>query len=429
MKFSTIENDVQRRDLTINALFYDMDSGEVVDYVGGIEDIENGVIRAVGDPGQRFDEDRIRILRAVRFAARMGSELDPATKQAILEDNELIDTETGTRIPAERITEEFVKGIKSAQDVNHFLRLNKELGLFRQIFPELDVKIPSAWTNDPIAEIAAILVHNSRDAVTGVLRNMTYSNNEQKTIRFLLGFGAIKKETAPTLKKDFQRFSIPVPTIEEFARVIGAPSEATIQAFLEFAEAPPAADPRELMAQGLKGPEIGKAMASAEEDAAAAFLSELRIYIRSLLVEQEVKFAGILKLMPGPNVLTTIESLLPTLPPEAVPLPADRFHVTLIHQSILKPYRKQLKQLSKAGMLPPPPSVIIDPRIDHRIGIAPGPEMERQSWVVWVKNQGELANYVNEVMELVGGPINPEPGRVYHISLANLTGSPGDSVR
>ena len=245
----------------------------------------------------------------------------------------------------------------------------------------------------------------------------------------MLGFGAIKKETAPTLKKDFQRFSIPVPTIEEFARVIGAPSEATIQAFLEFAEAPPAADPRELMAQGLKGPEIGKAMASAEEDAAAAFLSELRIYIRSLLVEQEVKFAGILKLMPGPNVLTTIESLLPTLPPEAVPLPADRFHVTLIHQSILKPYRKQLKQLSKAGMLPPPPSVIIDPRIDHRIGIAPGPEMERQSWVVWVKNQGELANYVNEVMELVGGPINPEPGRVYHISLANLTGSPGDSVR
>jgi len=58
VKFSTIENDVRRRDLTINALFYDMDSGEVVDYVGGIKDIEDGVIRAVGEPGQRFDEDR-----------------------------------------------------------------------------------------------------------------------------------------------------------------------------------------------------------------------------------------------------------------------------------------------------------------------------------------------------------------------------------
>ena len=429
VKFSTIENDVRRRDLTINALFYDMDSGEVVDYVGGIEDIKNGVIRAVGEPGQRFDEDRIRILRAVRFAARMGSELDPATKQAILEDNDLIDTETGDRLPVERITEEFVKGIKSAQDVNHFLRLNKELGLFRQIFPGLDVKISSAWTNDPIAEIAAILIHNSRDVVTGVLKNMKYSNDEQKVVRFLLGLMAIRKETAPSLKKDFQRFSISVPTIMEFVRAVGSPPESTVQAFLEFAEAPPAADARELMAQGLKGPEIGKAMLSAEEDAYATFLGELRVYIRGLLTESEVKFAGILKLIPGPDVLAMIESLLSALPPEAVPLPADRFHVTLVHQSILKPYRKQLKQLSKAGMLPSPPSIVIDPHIDHRIGIAPGSEMGRQSWVVWVKNQGALANYVNEVMELVGGLTNPEPGRVYHISLANLTGNPGDSVR
>ena len=429
VKFSTIENDVQRRDLTINALFYDMDSGEVVDYVGGIEDIENGIIRAVGEPSQRFDEDRIRILRAVRFAARMGSELDPATKQAILEDNELIDTETSAPIPAERITEEFVKGIKSAQDVNHFLRLNKELGLFRQIFPGLDVKIAPEWTNDPVAEIAAILIHNSRDTVTGVLRNMTYSNNEQKVIRFLLGFGAIRKETAPALKKDFQRFSISIPTIKEFARVIGAPSEATIQAFLEFAEAPPAADPRELMAQGLKGPEIGKAMASAEEDAAAAFLSELRVYIRGLLVEQEVKFSGILKIMPDPSIITTIESLLPHLPPEAVPLAADKFHVTLVHQSILKPYRKQLKQLSKAGALPPPPPVMIGSQIEHRFGISPGSEMGRQSWVVWVLNQDHLNHYVNEVMELIGAPQNPEPNRVFHITVANLTGNPGDSVR
>ena len=137
VKFSTIENDVRRRDLTINALFYDMDSGEVVDYVGGIKDIEDGVIRAVGEPGQRFDEDRIRILRAVRFAGRMGSNLDPATKQAILEDNALIDTETGAPIPGDRITEEFIKGIKSAQDVGHFLSLVQELELFDQIFTRL----------------------------------------------------------------------------------------------------------------------------------------------------------------------------------------------------------------------------------------------------------------------------------------------------
>ena len=146
-------------------------------------------------------------------------------------------------------------------------------------------------------------------------------------------------------------------------------------------------------------------------------------------MEQEVKFSGILKLMPSPETLATIDALLAELPPEAVPLPSDKWHVTLIHQGILKPFRKELKRLDKAGMLPPPPSVNINPKVDHRVGIAPGSEMERQSWVVWVENQGPLATYVNEVMELVGGPHNPEPTRVFHISIANLTGNPGDSVR
>ena len=157
--------------------------------------------------------------------------------------------------------------------------------------------------------------------------------------------------------------------------------------------------------------------------------SAVRVYIRQLIMEQEVKFSGILKLMPSPGVISTVASLVSELPPEAIPLSEDRWHVTLIHQSILKPYRKELKKLDKAGMLPPPPPVIINPTVDHRVGISPGSEMGRQSWVVWVENQGELAAYVNEIMELIGAPLNPEPNRVFHISIANLTGSPGDSVR
>ena len=163
-----------------------------------------------------------------------------------------------------------------------------------------------------------------------------------------------------------------------------------------------------------------------EEDVHESFL---RACVRELLTEQEVKFSGILKLMPSSDVISTIESLLSTLPLDAVPLPADKWHVTLVHQGILKPYRKELKKLDKAGMLPPPPRVIIEPFISHRVGIAPGSDMARKSWVVWVENQGELATYVNQVMDLVGGPHNPEPLRVFHISVANLTGNPGDSVR
>ena len=152
----------------------------------------------------------------------------------------------------------------------------------------------------------------------------------------------------------------------------------------------------------------------------------LREYIKVLLTEQEVKFAGILKLMPTPAIVSSVSSLLGRLPPEAVPLPEDKFHVTLAHQSVLKPYRKQLKQLSKDGMLPPPPPVVLEGTVEERIDEA----LDRKSWVVWVSNQAELKTYIQEVIQLVGGPPgDPEASRRFHISIANLTGNPGDSVR
>ena len=87
VKFSTIDKDVLRRDLTINALFYDIDRGEVVDLVGGVADIMSNTIRTVGQAQLRFDEDRLRVLRALRFAGRTGSKLEKYTPAAIQADN------------------------------------------------------------------------------------------------------------------------------------------------------------------------------------------------------------------------------------------------------------------------------------------------------------------------------------------------------
>lgn len=142
-------------------------------------------------------------------------------------------------------------------------------------------------------------------------------------------------------------------------------------------------------------------------------------------LNEEVKFSGILKLMPELEIIGQAKSLIDTLPPEAVPLGDDRLHVTLAHQSVLKPFRKQLKALTKAGELPAAPPVTISNSWEERTD----EELGRKSWVVWVENQNELKNYVNQVMELVGGSPDPEPSRRFHISLANLTGNPGDSVR
>lgn len=81
--FSSPEEDARRRDFTINGLFYDPIQREVLDFVGGRADLHSGVIRAIGDPDQRLDEDKLRMLRAVRFAADLGFHIEPLTFQAI----------------------------------------------------------------------------------------------------------------------------------------------------------------------------------------------------------------------------------------------------------------------------------------------------------------------------------------------------------
>ncbi len=82
VRFATEEEDAHRRDFTINGMFYDPVANELLDYVGGQTDLEKRVVRAIGDPDKRFDEDKLRMIRAVRFAARDSFVLDPATLDA-----------------------------------------------------------------------------------------------------------------------------------------------------------------------------------------------------------------------------------------------------------------------------------------------------------------------------------------------------------
>ena len=137
------------------------------------------------------------------------------------------------------------------------------------------------------------------------------------------------------------------------------------------------------------------------------------------------KFTGILKLVPSTETLEEIRLLSETLPAEAVLLSDDKLHVTLVHQSHLKPYRSALKALSDAGELPVPPKAVLKKEWDEKLN----DELGRRSWSVELVNQDVMRGYVNEVMTMIGGQPDPEPERVFHISLANLTGNPYDSVR
>ncbi len=129
--FGTPEEDAFRRDFTINALFYDIATFSIIDYVGGLQDLRDGVVRSIGDPSQRFQEDPVRMFRAVAFAARLGFALDPPVIEGIRANRHLI----ANASPA-RLIEEYYKVLRSGAAERTF-RLLAHHGLLEPITPEL----------------------------------------------------------------------------------------------------------------------------------------------------------------------------------------------------------------------------------------------------------------------------------------------------
>jgi poly(A) polymerase len=137
--FGTPEEDAFRRDFTINALFYDIATYSIIDYVGGLKDLEHRLIRSIGDPGTRFLEDPVRMLRAVVFAARLDFTID----EPILEAMGVHRHEIGRAAPA-RLMEEYFKILRSGFAEKTF-RMLQETGLLREMTPEIDAAGPALW--------------------------------------------------------------------------------------------------------------------------------------------------------------------------------------------------------------------------------------------------------------------------------------------
>ena len=128
--FTTAEIDAQRRDFTINGLFQNPVTGEIIDPVGGRADLDAKLIRAIGDPVQRFEEDALRLMRAIRFATSTGFQIDPATWDSIRTHASLL-----KRISTERIREEFSRTITHPQR-RRGIELLVDSGLMEQFLPE-----------------------------------------------------------------------------------------------------------------------------------------------------------------------------------------------------------------------------------------------------------------------------------------------------
>jgi tRNA nucleotidyltransferase/poly(A) polymerase len=130
--FATAQEDALRRDFTINGLFEHPETGEVIDYVHGRADLEARILRTIGEPDQRFQEDRLRMLRAIRFASVLGFQIDYATQFSIQNHAESI-----SQVSSERIAKELLRMLSESPKPSVGLTLLLETGLLEQILPEV----------------------------------------------------------------------------------------------------------------------------------------------------------------------------------------------------------------------------------------------------------------------------------------------------
>jgi poly(A) polymerase len=198
--FGTPEEDALRRDFTVNALFYNIADFSVIDYVGGMADLEQGLMRIIGDPLVRFTEDPVRMVRAVRFAALLGFEIEENTYRAMIE----LKDQVALASPA-RMYEEVLKLFLLGEGEKTYQLLRK-IGLFGVIFPRLNEWVdtetdgyPHIWIGKALEWVDAC-VQSGRQAPPHIL--------------FALLYGQCIEETAAGLRKQG------VPALDAMTRAV-----------------------------------------------------------------------------------------------------------------------------------------------------------------------------------------------------------------
>lgn len=251
----SIETDVKRRDLTINALFYDIHTKEIVDLVGGLEDIKNQIIRTVGDPDERFKEDPLRRLRAIRFSQKMGYFLEAGLYESLAKDNDL------STISRERIKDEFYKILTTSKVLFKSLELLNSLGMMNYLFPNLRVNLDLSSPLEPLVSVALMLRKNVDPLEKYPFRRLQTQLNQCKwmdaeinAITLLIKLLDLDIDTAYQLKKQQLRSKVTDSEVFEFLSIIGKDSKL-IQSFMDYKIT---VNPEELMKQGFQGEALGK---------------------------------------------------------------------------------------------------------------------------------------------------------------------------
>jgi tRNA nucleotidyltransferase/poly(A) polymerase len=259
-KFSTIEKDVERRDLTWNALFYDLDKRSIIDLVGGIEDLKNGVTRFVGDPDMRIKEDPLRILRLLRFTSRYGFTIDDKTAESIEKNKDQLKI-----IVHERIWDEFYKAYGQIKNFKVYFDYVRKFGLWEYIFPGMKIfdRVPRCFGPNPLVLYLAMLFKDEKvEALQAGGRGLQERMVQgcfipveiSRLVVFLIWFQQFTpdKVTEFYAKKNSYRISDEI--IREWISMVGLAGKE-FEAFVKYR---PTTNSQELMSKGFKGAELGR---------------------------------------------------------------------------------------------------------------------------------------------------------------------------
>jgi len=236
----------------INGLFYDLDTKEVVDLVGGVEQIKNKAISMIGDPNLRIEEDPLRILRAIRSACKFGKEaiIDDKTKQAILDNNYRLGI-----ISKERVWDEFKKAFSQAKDFTQYLNLLNDFRLFPYIFEKSKVNINFKANSNLELVLANLFKDNDVSNLYNIMvLEYKIESDLVKKVIFLIKFLSFKPELVFDFYKLKQQSFVSNELILKWIKL----NNLKDKWMLKFIDYLPSISSKELMDNGFKGAELGK---------------------------------------------------------------------------------------------------------------------------------------------------------------------------
>lgn len=259
VEFTTIEGDVKRRDITINGLFYDLVKREIVDLVGGVADIERGIISMIGDPEMRIKEDPLRMLRAARMACKKNMKgIDEKTKKSIIKNSELINS-----ITRERIWDEIKKAYSKLENFPKYLQYLVDLNLIEHIFYDSKINTDFLNSQDFLIVLSGIFRdENTNNLIRKLVDNYKIEYKIANKIVFLINLLKLSPDNVSDLYQIRKKSLVEDETIIEWFRAMGI-TDRNITKFIDYK---PSTNAESLVKSGFRGRELGDEIRRIEKE-------------------------------------------------------------------------------------------------------------------------------------------------------------------